>query len=72
MNDAPSLSERLTASLGTAVYGAPVSFVFWLVVNFVLRNSGGVSMTWVAGGIVAFAVLGFVFPKRIGQVLKLK
>lgn len=70
MIDTPKLSERFTASLGTAVFGAPISFFFWLIINFVLRASGGISMFWVAAGIILFAILGFVFPRSLGQTLK--
>lgn len=72
MNETPTISERLSASLGTALYGAPVSFMFWLIANWALRHSGGVNMLWVAAGAILFAVLGFLFPRAIGQKLRFK
>ncbi len=72
MNEQPNLSERLKASRDTAVYGAPVSFLLWLIFNVLLRGSGGVNMVWIAAGILLFAVLGFAFPRSVGGKLKLK
>lgn len=72
MNTQPTPSERVKASLITAIYGAPVSFLFWLVFNLILRGSGGISMLWVAAGILLFAILGFAFPKTVGSKLRLK
>ncbi|MEM7332525.1 MAG: hypothetical protein AAF490_10565 [Chloroflexota bacterium] len=72
MNDQPNLSQRIKAARDTAVYGAPVSFLFWLIFNLILRGSGGLSMFWTAAGILLFAILGFAFPKTVGSKLRLR
>lgn len=70
MSDTPTLSERFKAALGTAVWGAPVSFLFWMVLNLLFKSSGGIEMSWVAAGIVLFALIGFLSPRGLGQKLK--
>ncbi len=69
MESKPTLSERFSASLGTTVFGAPVSFLIRLVLDLILKSSGGLSMNWVLLGIVIFALLGCLFPRTIGRKL---